>query len=254
MTVLTARMEKHRPRLTGPRLPLQALEFLLWSSGMGCLGNNVVSILQAGASFLFPEDLAEKRLLRRARLSPKRLPAMTVKSEQGQKAEGSEPRARQLPAIPGSSLEEKEEKEKLIPLVGPRTVDFVARTIERREKKKHSKTKEKLPERIQKYLVEKEKKRTELAEEEKSKRQTPPATKGKAKREKETPEAKAKRQGETQRSRESSSSEQSSVSSPTSTETGESSPDLLEMMMEEWEEAREEPATVHEDDAVPAKR
>lgn len=54
MTILTGRMEKHRPRLTGPRLPLQALEFLLWSSGMGCLGNNVVSVLQPGASFLFP--------------------------------------------------------------------------------------------------------------------------------------------------------------------------------------------------------
>lgn len=31
-------MEKHWHRLKGPRLPLQALEFLLWSSGMGCLG------------------------------------------------------------------------------------------------------------------------------------------------------------------------------------------------------------------------
>ncbi|XP_074896258.1 uncharacterized protein LOC142036699 [Buteo buteo] len=81
------------------------------------------------------EDLAEQRLLRRARLSPKRLPAATVKSEQGQKAEGREPRARQLPAIQGSSLKEKEEKEKQkLILVEPRTVDFIARAIERREK------------------------------------------------------------------------------------------------------------------------
>ncbi|XP_049671536.1 coiled-coil domain-containing protein 81-like [Accipiter gentilis] len=81
------------------------------------------------------EDLAEQRLLRRARLSPKRLPAATVKSEQGPKAEGREPRARQLPAIQGSSLKDKEEKEKQkpIPLVEPRTVDFIARAIERRE-------------------------------------------------------------------------------------------------------------------------
>ncbi|XP_052628655.1 coiled-coil domain-containing protein 81-like [Harpia harpyja] len=134
------------------------------------------------------EDLAEQRLLRRARLSPKRLPAATVKSEQGQKAEGREPRARQLPAIQGSSLKEKEEKEKqkLIPLVEPRTVDFIARAIERREKNKHLKRKEKLPEHIQKYLDKEEKEKTELAEEEKSKLQTRPVTKKKAKSEKET--------------------------------------------------------------------
>ncbi|XP_052672232.1 coiled-coil domain-containing protein 81-like [Harpia harpyja] len=128
------------------------------------------------------EDLAEQRLLRRARLSPKRLPAATVKSEQGQKAEGREPRARQLPAIQGSSLKEKEEKEKqkLIPLVEPRTVDFIARAIERREKNKHLKRKEKLPEHIQKYLDKEEKEKTELAEEEKSKLQTRPVTKKKA--------------------------------------------------------------------------
>ena len=53
---------------------------------------------------------------------------------------------------------------------------------------------------------------------------------------------------------ESTSSEQSSVSPLTSTETGESSPDLLEMTMEEWEEAGEESPTVHEDDTVPPKR
>ncbi|XP_040979950.1 caldesmon-like isoform X2 [Aquila chrysaetos chrysaetos] len=202
------------------------------------------------------EDLAEQRLLRRARLSPKRLPAATVKSEQGQKAEGSEPRARQLLAIQGSSLKEKEEKEKqkLIPLVEPRTVDFIARAIERREKNKHLKRKEKLPEHIQKYLDEEEEEKTELAEEKKRKLQTPPVTKEKAKREKETLKAKAEREKETQRSQESSSSEQASVSPSTSTETGDSSPDLLETMTEEWEEAGEEAPTVCEDDAVPPKR
>ncbi|KAM6107426.1 uncharacterized protein FYN12_011390 isoform 2-T2 [Phoenicopterus ruber ruber] len=238
---------------------------------------------EESSHFLFLEDVAEKRLLRRARLSPKRLPAMTVKSGQGQKAEGSEPRARQLLAIQESSLKDKEEKEKLIPLAKPRTVDFIAITLERREKlpdtgcrresvvldcreeslharqftlqnKQSKKKKEKLPKHIQKYLDEEENKKRELVEEEKRKERTPPATKAKAKREKETPKVTAKRQDETQRSQESRSSEQSSGSSPTSTETEESSPDLLEMMMEEWEEAREEPPTVHEDDTVPPRR
>lgn len=52
----------------------------------------------------------------------------------------------------------------------------------------------------------------------------------------------------------SSSSEQPSVSPLTGTEMRESSPDRLEMMMKECEEAREEPLTVHEDDTVPPKR
>lgn len=42
----------------------------------------------------FPEDLAEKRLLHRAKLAPNRFSAMTAKSEQAQKAEGSESPAR----------------------------------------------------------------------------------------------------------------------------------------------------------------
>ncbi|KAK2529702.1 hypothetical protein Q9233_006869, partial [Columba guinea] len=135
------------------------------------------------------EDVAEKRLLRRARLSPNRLPALPVKPEQGQKAEGSEPRARQLPAVQRSCLKEKEEKGKLPPLVGPGTVDFIARAMERREK-------------------------------------------------------------------ESSSSECSSDSSPSSVESDESSCDLLEIrtIMENWEEAGEEPPTVPEDNSVPPKR
>lgn len=41
---------------------------------------------------------------------------------------------RQLPAIQGSSLKEKEEKGKPIPLAKPRTVDFIARALERTEK------------------------------------------------------------------------------------------------------------------------
>ncbi|GAB0197911.1 hypothetical protein GRJ2_002256500 [Grus japonensis] len=216
----------------------QVLEFLLWSSRMGCLGKQhgalssswcllplsrykletvpkmrTVKADLTGQVKASPEqgwgtgdgsgkkdDLAEKRLLRRARLSPKRLPAMSVKSEQGQKAEGSEPRARWLPAIQGTSLKEKEEKEKLIPLVEPRTVDFIARTIERREKNKHAKKKEKLPHHLQKYIDVEKKKKTELAEEETTKRPTPPAHKAKAKSEKKSPKAKADREKEMQRS------------------------------------------------------
>ncbi|PKU38476.1 hypothetical protein llap_11209 [Limosa lapponica baueri] len=130
------------------------------------------------------EDLAEKRLLCRARLSPNQLPAMTVKSEQGQKAEGTEPRGRQLLAIQWRSLKEEEEKEKLIPLAEPRMVDFIAINIKKREK---------IP-------------------------------------------------------------DTGCCSSPlTSMEMEESSPDLLETMME-CEEAGEEHLTVHEDDTVPPKR
>lgn len=52
---------------------------------------------------------------------------------------------------------------------------------------------------------------------------------------------------------ETSSPEQSSVSLLTSMETEDSSPDLLELMTEEWEEA-EEPPTDPEDDTVPPRR
>ena len=47
---------------------------------------------------------------------------------------------------------------------------------------------------------------------------------------------------------------QSSVSLPTSTESGESSPDTLEMMMKEWEEAREGAGAGEEEDTVPPKQ
>ncbi|XP_071673831.1 uncharacterized protein [Patagioenas fasciata] len=115
--------------------------------------------------FPFLEDAAGKRLLRRARLPPHRLPALTVTPEQGQKAEGSEPRARQLPVIQRSCLKEKEEKGKLPPLVAPREVDFIARAIERREKNKRQKKKEeKLPQYIQKFLEGEEKKKKEAAQ------------------------------------------------------------------------------------------
>ncbi|XP_074932099.1 uncharacterized protein LOC142048798 [Phalacrocorax aristotelis] len=146
------------------------------------------------------EALAEKRLLHRARLSPQWLPAVTVKSEQSHKTERSEPRARQLPPIQGSSLKEIEAKEKVIPLVQPRTVDFIARTIESREKNNHLQSKERLPKHIRKFLGEEEKKKKELAKAKTSRGQTPPATELKAKRQKETPEAKAEREKETQRS------------------------------------------------------
>ncbi|XP_068272051.1 uncharacterized protein [Nyctibius grandis] len=206
------------------------------------LTGHVVTILEQGwgkgGGSRKKEVCAEKCLLPRARLSAKRLPAMTVKSEQAQKAEGTDPCARQLPAIQASSLNEKEKKEKVIPLVKPRTVDFIARTTERRQKNKT----EKLPEHIQKYLDE-EAKKSVLAEEKKSNQQTLPATK-----------AKTKRPKEMQRNQESSSSEQSSVSLLTSMDTWNSRTDLLEVTMEEWEESREEPPTVHEDNPIPPKR
>nr|XP_021138455.1 uncharacterized protein LOC110356221 isoform X2 [Columba livia] len=130
------------------------------------------------------EDVAEKRLLRRARLSPNRLPALPVKPEQGQKAEGSEPRARQLPAVQRSCLKEKEEKGKLPPLVGPGTVDFIARAMERREKrekkreKKKKKKEEQLPPYIRKFLEEEEKKKKEAAAAEKRKQHSAGAMRG----------------------------------------------------------------------------
>ncbi|KAK2529683.1 hypothetical protein Q9233_006850 [Columba guinea] len=206
------------------------------------------------------EDVAEKRLLRRARLSPNRLPALPVKPEQGQKAEGSEPRARQLPAVQRSCLKEKEEKGKLPPLVGPGTVDFIARAMERREKKKREKKKkeEQLPPYIRKFLEEEEKKKKEAAVAEKRKQHSAGAMKAKAKAEKETRSVKGKGEQpkEMQRIQESSSSECSSDSSPSSVESDESSCDLLEIrtIMENWEEAGEEPPTVPEDNSVPPKR
>ncbi|XP_071654725.1 uncharacterized protein [Patagioenas fasciata] len=153
--------------------------------------------------FPFLEDAAGKRLLRRARLPPHRLPALTVTPEQGQKAEGSEPRARQLPVIQRSCLKEKEEKGKLPPLVAPREVDFIARAIERREKNKREKKKEeKLPQYIQKFLEGEEKKKKEAAVGEKSKRPSAGAMTAKAEAEKETPgvEGEAENPEEMQRS------------------------------------------------------
>ncbi|XP_064893424.1 uncharacterized protein LOC135575927 [Columba livia] len=218
---------------------------------------------EESSHFPFLEDVAEKRLLCRARLSPNRLPALPVKPQQGQRAEGSEPRARQLPVIQRSCLKEKEEKGKLPPLVAPREVDFIARAIEtreknKREKKKKKKKKEKLPQYIQKYLNEEKKKKTELAVEEKSKEQSTGVIEAKAKAEKEAPNGRGKEesQKEMQRSQESSSSECSSDSSTSSVESDASSCDLLEIrtIMENWEEAEEEPPTVPEDNTVPPKR
>ncbi|XP_048795030.1 coiled-coil domain-containing protein 81-like [Lagopus muta] len=71
-------------------------------------------------------DLCETRLLHRAALPPKRLPPLTGMRGRDQAAEEKEPRTRQLPAIPRRSLPEKEEQAKVVPLVGPRMVDFFA--------------------------------------------------------------------------------------------------------------------------------
>ncbi|XP_040519125.1 golgin subfamily A member 6-like protein 6 isoform X5 [Gallus gallus] len=75
-------------------------------------------------------DLCETRLLHRAALSPIRLPALTVMPGRDQKAEEKEPRTRQLPAVPGRPLQDKEEQGKVIPLVTPRMVDFIAAAVE----------------------------------------------------------------------------------------------------------------------------
>lgn len=53
---------------------------------------------------------------------------------------------------------------------------------------------------------------------------------------------------------ESSCSKQSSVFSLTGWGMEESSTNFTEMMMEDWEDAREEPPTVPEEDPVPPKR
>ncbi|KAM6389814.1 uncharacterized protein O9250_012949 [Rhynochetos jubatus] len=81
----------------------------------------------------------------------------------------------------------------------------------------------------------------------------PPATKAEVKREKQRPHVKAKAKKEMQRSQEPS-SEQLSVSSLTSRETGSCSRNLLDMMMGEREEAGDKPPTVHQDNIVPPKR
>ncbi|KAM6338091.1 uncharacterized protein FN964_012412 [Alca torda] len=137
--------------------------------------------------------------------------------------------------------------------------------------------KKQLPGHIQKYLAE-EKKKEELAEKEKRKRRTRPATKAKPPKSDQRPKRKLETsQAPCQKSsgdldagkqhppgtgllyeglpvQKSSSSEQPSVSPLTGMEMEESSPDLLETMLEECEEAGEEPLAVHEDDTVPPKR
>ncbi|XP_071659078.1 uncharacterized protein [Patagioenas fasciata] len=106
---------------------------------------------------------------------------------------------------------------------------------------KWEKKEEQLPPYIQKYLEEQEEKETELAE---------------AEAEEEMPnvEGNGEKPKEMQRSQESSSPECSSDSSSSSVESDESSCDLLEMNMEGWEEAGEEPPSVPEDNSVPQKR
>ncbi|KQK96037.1 hypothetical protein AAES_34469 [Amazona aestiva] len=187
------------------------------------------------------EDLAEKHLLHREKLSPNRLSARTVKSEQAWKAEGSEPPARQLPAIQGTILKEEEEKGKLFPASEIRTVDFIARAIEKREEDEN--WEQNLPKHIQKYMAEEEKKETEPREEKKRKRRSSAAIKAKTESKMEAP-----------RSQESSCSKQPPVVSLTGWEMEKSSINFLEVMVEDWEDAREEPPTVPEEDPVPPKR
>uniref|UniRef100_A0A493SW88 CCDC81 HU domain-containing protein n=1 Tax=Anas platyrhynchos platyrhynchos TaxID=8840 RepID=A0A493SW88_ANAPP len=137
------------------------------------------------------EDLPKKRLLRRATLSPERLPALTVKSESSRKAQKTERHASKLPAIQGSSVKEKKEEEekKVIPQVTPRMVDFISKTIEQRKEKKCFKIEEKLPKHIQKFLADEENKNKELQEVKKKqpKPRSPELSKSKTMREVETP-------------------------------------------------------------------
>eukprot|EP00075_Anas_platyrhynchos_P016676 XP_027305929.1 coiled-coil domain-containing protein 81-like [Anas platyrhynchos] len=190
------------------------------------------------------EDLPKKRLLRRATLSPERLPALTVKSESSRKAQKTERHASKLPAIQGSSVKEKKEEEekKVIPQVTPRMVDFISKTIEQRKEKKCFKIEEKLPKHIQKFLADEENKNKELQEVKKKqpKPRSPELSKSKTMREVETPTTE-----------ESSSSEEETSSSLSESDSGQSSPDLIERMMGEWDEDEEEPPRTQEDSPVP---
>eukprot|EP00075_Anas_platyrhynchos_P017841 XP_027307094.1 titin-like [Anas platyrhynchos] len=193
------------------------------------------------------EDLPKKRLLRRATLSPERLPALTVKSESSRKAQKTERHASKLPAIQGSSVKEKKEEEekKVIPQVTPRMVDFISKTIEQRKEKKCFKIEEKLPKHIQKFLADEENKNKELQEV--KKKQPKP-------RSPEPSTSNTESEVETPTTEESSSSEEETSSSLSESDSGQSSPDLIERMMGEWDEDEEEPPRTQEDSPVPPKR
>ncbi|XP_068528359.1 coiled-coil domain-containing protein 81-like [Anas acuta] len=185
------------------------------------------------------EDLPKKRLLRRATLSPERLPALTVKSESSRKAQKRERHASKLPAIQGSSVkEEKEEEEEKLIQVTPRMVDFISKTIEQRKQKKCFKIEEKLPKHILKFLADEENKNKELQEVKKKqpKPRSPELSKSKTMREVETPTT------------------EETSSSLSESDSGQSSPDLIERMMGEWDEDEEEPPRTQEDSPVPPKR
>ncbi|XP_032298410.1 coiled-coil domain-containing protein 81-like isoform X2 [Coturnix japonica] len=77
-------------------------------------------------------DLCETHLLHRAALSPEKLPALTVMPGRDRKAKEKEPRTGHLPAILTRSSE-KEEQKKVLPLVTPRMVDFVAVEVKKRK-------------------------------------------------------------------------------------------------------------------------
>ncbi|XP_061231745.1 uncharacterized protein LOC133224330 [Neopsephotus bourkii] len=152
----------------------------------------------------------------------------------------------QLPETQGTVL--KEEKEKVFPEGPVRTVHFIPRAREKREQDQQLKRKQERLKHIQKYLSEKEKGKKETMEETNRKYLTVPATEGKPEGEKET-----------LKSKEFSTPEQYSERvlpsiSLTAWEMAESSTDFKEKIMKIWEDAREEPPTVPEEDPVPPKR
>ncbi|XP_047909402.2 coiled-coil domain-containing protein 81-like isoform X1 [Anser cygnoides] len=202
-----------------------------------------------GGESVKKEDLPKKRLLHRATLAPERLPALTVKPESSQKAEQTERRARKLPAIQRSSVKEKEEEEKVIPQVTPRMVDFIAKAIEQRKENKCLKIKETLPKHIQNFLAEEENKNKELQEEKKKqpKQRSAALTKAKVKREVEMPTTEESCPSEER-------SPERTPSSLSESDSGQSSPDLMERMMGEWDEDGEEPPRTQQDSPVPPKR
>ncbi|XP_071621338.1 coiled-coil domain-containing protein 81-like [Heliangelus exortis] len=188
------------------------------------------------------EELAEQPFLRRARLSPRQLPTVTINTEVALKAESREPRGRLLPPIRERSLKAKEAKGKV--MVNNRMLNFTARAAGETEKGKDKKKKKKIPAHLKKYMDEEAKRAKELAAEEKSRRKSLSA-RAKSAREKKAP----KEQGHRTR-------EQPSTTPPPVTKRRDSSPDLLQRMMGECVEDEEESPVLilQEDNDVPPKR
>ncbi|XP_040405560.1 uncharacterized protein LOC121066218 [Cygnus olor] len=124
-------------------------------------------------------------------------------------------------------------------------VDFIAKAIEQRKENKCLKIKETLPKHIQNFLAEEENKNKLLQEEKKKqpKQRSPAVTKAKVKREVEMPTTE-----------ESCSSEEGTPSTLSESDLGQSSPDLMERMMGEWDEDGEEPPRTQQDSPVPPRR